>query len=1147
MIRALLAVAITLIAGLADARPRGAPYTSGFLWSVFQAATSGPLRMLQSVDGVSWRNRDVSYTPCNAGGYVRDPSIAQFSAQGKHYIVHTNTTFNVANTTFDLAVSSDDASTFTCVQQIDMSSVSSGANSQIWAPEWAHNDDGTPWLDPNIGGCPRVYVAASSTGLSDTGFQIYETHPTNCSDFSQPWSAPTLVTGTSLPNNLIDAYPVVSGSTINLWIKNENDKYMGYLTSTTSAPTSGYTVTKSGDWAGWGSLLEGESLMQMPGFLRIYLDAQGSRYTFSDSFDGGATWTPKQSISASFAPQHGTVIKAASVVPPDPPPAPTSPQIAYNIKTDGGAACNGDKQTLTRTLSITNGAAVLTASTSTFSPSDAGKTIRIPGANAFGDGVLVATILASPTPTATQVTLSGNASATLSAVSTTFTYGSDDAPAFVAFNTWARANQGSSNQVVLTIPQYSTCWFGTGQIISGISGTNAWPAFINNLLVEGTGATIDSVDGSPFSLGGLGTCFVGLATGCTARIQTASAGSSTVTLTAASASYISRFSVGSTIMVGGLDPQALFSPTTGFGDPVNVWAFEWKKIVSCNASPTVCTGTTITLDSPLTLSYSDQWPQQNAGDVFHSDGAGPATIWALHPSWDAIREYRGLTISQSGQTYAGGRSVTYRNATFTGNNGAIPTQNETFSAINTNYAFTNMETDKLIGTTTFDGVQIAKVVNQSTSTKRFIVRNSTFSTGLDGGAQYTEISDSNLGAWAPGIWVYGSLRPTDATTCTRCTISSINFTFGPTSQSDFNYYTKSGGTITMPNSGAQGSGPGQRYFVPGALVYYATFNTNPPIAFSCCESLGSFQVTTITADPWPSITDDQTLTTTVNITNGSKALNVPAGPFVSGDVGKTIAISGAGSGGGNLYTVITGFSSATDVTLYNAAGTTVASSKVIQWGTSNTYIGTNQSGGFPSTTGFNSSNFLSFKTTGVPNITCDVCNAGSPSSDGYGISLQAGATAAKPLGSYLSKQYTPTSAQGGLGAFNVRGIFKGMSVNVTAAATAAGAVTLSPVAQFGTNTLVSQNTPSAPAPVSWTAGNFSINLKQTGNRAISASGVVTCNGVVGAGTGCAGDNIVPPANMATMWIPFGTFNPYMGSSFTGAPTFTITLQTDPIQ
>lgn len=281
----------------------------GYYWAVFQAGTSSPLKILQGSDGVAWSNRSVTYTPCNAGAYVRDPSISKFTAQGKYFVVHTNTTFGVANTTFDLA-SSTDASTFTCVQQIDMSSVSSGANSQIWAPEFAHNADGSPWLDTSIGGCPRVYVTASSTGIQDTGFQIYEVHPTVCNDFSQAWTSPVLVTGTSLPGNIIDAYPYITGTTIELWIKNETDKCVGYLTSSTSTPTSGYTVTKSGDWASWGCNLEGQSIISTGGTnRRIYLDALGAGYYHSESTDNGATWNSRALVTAPFTPAHGTVIR----------------------------------------------------------------------------------------------------------------------------------------------------------------------------------------------------------------------------------------------------------------------------------------------------------------------------------------------------------------------------------------------------------------------------------------------------------------------------------------------------------------------------------------------------------------------------------------------------------------------------------------------------------------------------------------------------------------------------------------------------------------------------------------------------------------------------------------------------------------------
>ena len=819
----------------------------------------------------------------------------------------------------------------------------------------------------------------------------------------------------------------------------------------------------------------------------------------------------------------------------------TTPQIFYNIVSDGGAACNGDVVTATRTASITSGTKNLSVTSNLFSSGDVGKAITIPGAGNSG-GTYFGTI--ATFTNAQNVVLNNNATTTLSGVSTAITYGTDDAPKFDTFNNWARANQGSTYQVVLTIPTGKSCWFGSGTF-NYISVFNAFAAGINNLMVEGTGATINSVGGQSFQLGGLGTCFVGLTSGCSARLQNVSAGASTVTLTADSfsAGYISRFSVGKRVLVGGLDPQAIFDPTAGYGDPVNLWAFEWRTITAICNNTGACPGAAvITLNSPLVDSYSASWPEYNKGDNFHSDGGGPATIWALDNTWETTVEYRGLTISQEGQTYAQGRNVTYRNVTFTGDHAAIPTQNEAWSAINTSFGSANMETDKLVTTMLFDGVTIAQVVNQSTATKRLIIRNSTFTNRLDGGAQYTEISDSNLGIWSPGIYAYGSLRPSDITTCTRCTISSIGYSLGPTTNGNYNYFLKSGGIITMPNAGAQGSGPGNRYWVPGALVFYSAQATNPPTAFSNFETIGSFQVTTITADPWPSITDNQTLTTTISIGLGSSSLNVPSGPFVSGDVGKTIVVGGAGDSGGTLKTFITGYSSATDVTLFNAATTAVASaSKTIQWGTSNTYISTNQSGGFPSVSAF-STGLIGIKTLSTPNITCDVCNAGQPTTDAYAISLQAGAAAAKPLGAYTSKQYSPTSAQGDLAAIRNRDIFKSLSINVTAAATSVGSVTLNPGAQFHW-IMIDQNIPTAPVIFDWLPGNLSINLKQTGNRVITPSGV-TCNGSPGA---CSGDSITPPANLATMWIPSGSMLPFMGSTHTGAPTFTITLQTDPIQ
>jgi hypothetical protein len=413
----------------------------------------------------------------------------------------------------------------------------------------------------------------------------------------------------------------------------------------------------------------------------------------------------------------------------------------------------------------------------------------------------------------------------------------DDAPAFKAFNTWARANQGSS-QVVLTIPNGSNCVFNSGQTYSGVVTTNTFAAGINNLIVEFTGATLSEGTGG-FRLGGGGVCYIGIASvgGCSARIQTVSAGSSTVTLTAASSGsgYISRFSVGNWIMIGGLDPQGQYLVASG--DPPNNHWFEWRQIVSCNAAPTICTGTTITLDRPLSNSYLSTWPLYNAGDNFHSDNGGPATIWKMNDTWNASAEYRGGTFAQSSLTYGELRNLTYRNVTFTGAFGACPTQNETWAAYGMTSTSADMEVDKLIGTMIMDNVTIFKIAFQSSSIDRLIMTNSSVQQ-LTGTPKRVDITDTAITtSWQLGARAYGvSYGPI---TCTRCAVASFDFNAG-LFQNTPSDYSMSSGLITYANTSVTGSGPTSRIFVP---------NTNIFQTASGFLTLGLFKTQTVTQDP----------------------------------------------------------------------------------------------------------------------------------------------------------------------------------------------------------------------------------------------------------------------------------------------------------
>ena len=279
-----------------------------------------------------------------------------------------------------------------------------------------------------------------------------------------------------------------------------------------------------------------------------------------------------------------------------------------------------------------------------------------------------------------------------------------------------------------------------------------------------------------FSLGIDGiACCKGLtdANGCTARIQSASSGASTITLTAASFSggYISQFAVGKWIMIGGLDIQGNWASPGG--RPTNLQYFERRQITAiCNNDVVLCPGTAVlTLDRPLTNTYLSTWPEYNQGNAYEQDPGGPSGIWLLYDGWNATIEYRGLTVAQAGQVYVGIRTGIFRNLTIAGGGGLTPSQNDTFTCITCDYTGLTIEMDKLIGTATFDGLTVSQLKTQSSSVDLMMVKNVTATNNLIGGAKRTEISDATLASWSPGAYAYGASTPS---ICTRCVVASFS-------------------------------------------------------------------------------------------------------------------------------------------------------------------------------------------------------------------------------------------------------------------------------------------------------------------------------------------------------------------------------------
>lgn len=623
----------------------------------------------------------------------------------------------------------------------------------------------------------------------------------------------------------------------------------------------------------------------------------------------------------------------------------------------------------------------------------------------------------------------------------------DTAPAFWAFRTWALANQGANNQVILTIPAGSDCAFQTnaGTVGGRLNGVqNTFTAGINNLRIEGTGAILRE-GSATYWPGSAGHCQAGLASasGCSARIQSVSPGSTTVTLTAASlsAGYVSRFTTGDWIMIGGLDVQGQWGFAIGF--PVNQTYFEWRQITNVNAGTGV-----ITLDRPVSNTYLDTWPNYNAGTNFEADNGGPATIWTVgggvaNSTWNATLEFVGLTFYKSGQIYTNLRHVIYRNVTFpTGTGlGAIPTQNETFTAINTTWNAV-IEVDKLIGTFTLDNSSLTLLQFQSNSTDLFIARNgTTFSGGLHGGGKRSELTDVTIADFRPGSYAYGNTP--GPVICTRCDVASwVNGgIFQNTTPSP---YSMSGGVISFANTAATGAGPAQR---------------------------------------WAST------------------------------IGKTIFYTASGFGSVGVFTVLGLTQDAT-----------------------NTYVQTDQAGGFPNYATLGGGTEPWFTANGAQQFTCDACTGDASFT---AMNVQAGATPLAPMMTYAQRSFTPTTAPTNLGSNALRAVGKlvSLTIDVTTAFAGTGTATLNPTGQF-LNTTINQST--------WATFNLfpTINLKQAGTRVISPGGV-TCNGVPG---GCAGDTInstngYPPN---AVWVQSG-FTPWTAGNFSGMttpPTFTMTIRTD---
>ena len=648
-----------------------------------------------------------------------------------------------------------------------------------------------------------------------------------------------------------------------------------------------------------------------------------------------------------------------------------------------------------------------------------------------------------------------------------------------------------------------------------------WSTGMTSLTVNGTGASLvqDVADSGGVALGALNMGQVGIddAAGKSARVQTVSAGATSVTLTTASASagHISRATVGNWMAVASWDIQGLFQ--SAYGWPPNHHFIDFVQITSI-------VGDTINFaGQPLLHTHSSQWPELNRGSAFEGDNGGPATVYFLNADFGNTKVINGLTVTNDNLIKCEGLDFTFNGGVST-SYPIYPSVNKTFRAIGHDAsAAQSVEHDKYIDTCIVQGGSYTQWECQSSSTRLLTFDGISFSSNLNGTVRNTVVNNCTIAnALNIGPTRYGRGE----------TFSATNTSIGGAISGGLSLYnsgsdpqitdmcTMVNGLITAPL--CQGTTL-LNAMPPDPSGRTRLFWVNGPKYF------GSFGILSVTADTWPAV-DNQTVVTNVTCTSGSNSITISTNSFVAGDVRKVLIIPGAGAGGQSLKTMITGvaaFSAGTQViTVLDNAGTSlVASSKTIQWGTCNAYIQTDQSGGFPSQASFYPTGRLSLFAPPARYVSFDNCTGSA-----LAVDLSQAAARNRPLWSYTKRTYDGTTFGVTAPDLTIYGNVVSIKINVTKAYTGVQGTFNVGFSQFD-NLAVAVN------KTSMSTYGPRVNLKITGER------VITVGSTTGAQSGDSGLDISSPSWIASA-MKISTNQDITGESSALWPSFTVEIITD---
>lgn len=219
-------------------------------------------------------------------GTLRDPSIIKYF-DGKYYVVHTNPQGAGCcgnEDHFSIASSTD------LVHWTQLTTVKGAIPNlaHVWAPEWF------------VEGATVNIIANMDTGAADFQQYLFTARDTSLTS----WSGPVLM---GIAKNHIDTFLLKVGTTYHAFVKSEATRYLEHATA--DKLTGPWTLIGKDDWAGWGSGMEGPSIVKLDsGTWRLFIDPQQSTFFYSDSKDL-MTWSkpvPLPGVAAVV--RHGTVI-----------------------------------------------------------------------------------------------------------------------------------------------------------------------------------------------------------------------------------------------------------------------------------------------------------------------------------------------------------------------------------------------------------------------------------------------------------------------------------------------------------------------------------------------------------------------------------------------------------------------------------------------------------------------------------------------------------------------------------------------------------------------------------------------------------------------------------------------------------------------